>query len=66
MEGKNDRSEAIGNLANTCSSSTPKDILKKLHLDGLPSKEEVYREIEESLLLPKTRMPDHWLPTYQM
>ena len=42
------------------------ELLGKLALDGLPSQETLYNEIEESLLLPKTRLPDHWLGTYQV
>ena len=40
-------------------------------LDGLglsepPSRERINVEIEERLLLPKQKLPDHWLPKYQM
>lgn len=40
-------------------------------LDGLglaepPSRERIHAEIEERLLLPKQKIPDHWLPKYQM
>ena len=40
-------------------------------LDGLglsepPSRERIHAEIEERLLLPKQKLPDHWLPKYQM
>lgn len=31
-----------------------------------PSREQVHREIEEKLLLPKNRLPEHWLSTYQV
>lgn len=41
-------------------------LLRDLGLSGMPSREEVHREIEEKLLLPKERLPDHWLPHYQM
>jgi antiviral helicase SKI2 len=41
-------------------------LLDRLGLGGAPSEEEVHREIEEKLLLPKDRLPDHWLPSYQM
>jgi antiviral helicase SKI2 len=41
-------------------------LLEDLELSGLPSREQVHREIEEKLLLPRERLPDHWLPTYQM
>lgn len=40
-------------------------LLKDLALSGLPSREEVHREIEEKLLLPKG-IPEEWLSTYQM
>ncbi|CCM03670.1 uncharacterized protein FIBRA_05814 [Fibroporia radiculosa] len=42
------------------------NILAELGLYGLPSRDEVHREIEEKLLLPKDHLPDHWLPTYQI
>ena len=42
------------------------DILAELQLDGLPDPQQVYKEIEDTILLPKTRLPDHWLSTYQM
>ncbi|KAF7970863.1 hypothetical protein HWV62_22674 [Athelia sp. TMB] len=41
-------------------------LLGELGLAGLPSREQVHREIEEKLLLPRDRLPDHWLPTYQI
>ncbi len=41
-------------------------ILNDLGLDGLPSQERVHQEIEEKLLLPKEKLPSHWLPTYQV
>ncbi|GBE77514.1 Putative ATP-dependent RNA helicase [Sparassis crispa] len=42
------------------------DLLKELGFSGLPTQEQVHREIEQKLLLPKERLPDHWLPTYQI
>ena len=42
------------------------ELLESLCLRGLPSQEALFNEIEESLLLPKTRLPDHWLGTYQV
>ena len=42
------------------------EILHKLGLAGIPEPEQVHREIEEKLLLPKDKLPEHWLPTYQM
>jgi len=41
-------------------------LLEELGHAGLPSREQVHREIEAKLLLPRERIPDHWLPTYQM
>jgi antiviral helicase SKI2 len=41
-------------------------LLKELGLAGLPSRKHVHREIEAKLLSPRERLPDHWLPTYQM
>ncbi|KAI0323105.1 antiviral helicase [Amylostereum chailletii] len=40
--------------------------LAKLGLDGIPSREQIHREIEQRLLLPKERLPDDWLPSYQV
>jgi antiviral helicase SKI2 len=48
------------------STANGEKLLKELGLAGLPSRERVHREIEEKLLLPQERLPDHWLPTYQM
>lgn len=41
------------------------NILAQLGLDGPPSQEQIHREIEEKLLLPKDKFPDHWLSVYQ-
>ena len=41
-------------------------LLADLDLAGLPSKDKVHEQIEENLLLPQSRLPDHWLPTYQL
>ncbi|KAI0830808.1 antiviral helicase [Trametes gibbosa] len=41
-------------------------LLSKLGLAALPPRDEVHRQIEETLLLPKESLPDHWLPTYQL
>jgi hypothetical protein len=41
-------------------------LLESLGLGGLPSREQVHREIEEKLLLPNEKLPDHLLTTYQM
>ena len=42
------------------------EILGELGLAGIQEPEQVHREIEEKLLLPKDKLPEHWLPTYQM
>ncbi|OAX42662.1 ATP-dependent RNA helicase [Rhizopogon vinicolor AM-OR11-026] len=41
-------------------------ILEDLGLAGFPTREQVHREIEAKLLLPPDRIPEHWLPTYQI
>lgn len=41
-------------------------LLDGLGLSELPSKERIHAEIEERLLLPREKLPDHWLPKYQM
>jgi antiviral helicase SKI2 len=41
-------------------------LLEELGHASLPSREQVHRAIETKLLLPPKRIPDHWLPTYQM
>src|ERR1700728_4064014 len=41
-------------------------LLRSLGLDGLPSREQVHSRIEEKLLLPQAKLPDHWLPAYQL
>jgi antiviral helicase SKI2 len=41
-------------------------VLESLGLGGLPSREQVHREIEEKLLLPQENLPDHLLAAYQM
>ena len=42
------------------------ELLADLDLAGLPSQAKVHEQIEQNLLLPKSRLPDHWLPTYQL
>jgi antiviral helicase SKI2 len=42
------------------------NILGDLGLAGLPSREQLHDEIEGKLLLAQDRLPDHWLPAYQM
>ncbi|KAF8592772.1 antiviral helicase [Ramaria rubella] len=41
-------------------------ILASLSLATVPEPDEIHREIEEALLLPKERLPEHWLSTYQI
>ncbi|TBU50014.1 antiviral helicase [Dichomitus squalens] len=41
-------------------------ILANLGLASLPSRDEVHTQIEQNLLLPKSSLPDHWLPAYQL
>ncbi|KAG9073990.1 hypothetical protein FRC06_011008, partial [Ceratobasidium sp. 370] len=42
------------------------ELLRKLGLDKLPTREQVHRAIEQEYLTPRTRLPKHWLPTYQI
>jgi hypothetical protein len=44
----------------------PKDILQRLGLDGVPSKEQLRAEIEDELLTPKKELLSQWLDEYQM
>ncbi len=41
-------------------------LLADLGLASLPSRDQVHAQIEKNLLLPKSSLPDHWLPTYQL
>lgn len=41
-------------------------ILEDLGVAGFPTRDKVHQEIEAKLLLPPDRIPEHWLPTYQM
>jgi antiviral helicase SKI2 len=41
-------------------------LLERLGLGVAPSRGRVHQAIEEKLLLPQTRLPEHWLPAYQM
>ncbi|KAG0707535.1 ATP-dependent RNA helicase [Suillus ampliporus] len=41
-------------------------ILEDLGLAGFPTRDKVHQEIEAKLLLPPDRIPEHWLPTYQI
>jgi antiviral helicase SKI2 len=44
----------------------PHHRLTSLGLDTVPSREQVYREIEDRLLLPQERLPEEWLSRYQV
>lgn len=46
--------------------SDAQNILSELGLSGLPPRERVLQDIEQKLLLPKEKLPDHWLPKYQV
>ncbi len=41
-------------------------LLASIGLNVIPSREHIYREIEERLLLPEERIPNHWLSKYQV
>lgn len=41
-------------------------ILEDLGLAGFPTRDKVHQEIEAKFLLPPDRIPEHWLPTYQI
>ncbi|KAN0134981.1 DSHCT (NUC185) domain containing protein [Lactarius tabidus] len=43
-----------------------RQLLESIGLDAIPSREHIYREIEQRLLLPEERLPDHWLSKYQL
>ncbi|KAI9511739.1 antiviral helicase [Russula earlei] len=44
----------------------PRHLLAALGLDIIPPREQIDREIEERLLLPKERLPEDWLSKYQV
>ncbi|CAE7184384.1 unnamed protein product, partial [Rhizoctonia solani] len=46
--------------------TTQDDLLAELGLDKLPTKEQIHKAIEEEYLTPRTTVPKHWLPTYQI
>ncbi|KAH9178867.1 antiviral helicase [Lactarius sanguifluus] len=43
-----------------------RQLLASIGLNEIPSREQTYREIEQRLLLPEERLPDHWLSKYQL
>lgn len=57
--------DILENLLNP-DKSNAQQILHELGLAELPSREQVHRQIEEKLLLPQDKFPDHWLPLYQV
>ncbi|KAF8628226.1 hypothetical protein AX15_004008 [Amanita polypyramis BW_CC] len=57
--------DLIRQIVNPDPSNAPK-LLRDLGLAEPPSTEQVHREIEEKLLLPKPSLPKHWLPHYQV
>ncbi|KAA1471410.1 antiviral helicase [Dentipellis sp. KUC8613] len=57
--------EILDNVVNPRHENLHK-LLADLGLDGIPSREQVHREIEDKLLLPKEQLPSDWLPEYQI
>ncbi|KAI9444948.1 antiviral helicase [Lactarius indigo] len=43
-----------------------RQLLASIGLNAIPSREQTYSEIEQRLLLPEERLPDHWLSKYQL
>ncbi|KAH9004181.1 antiviral helicase [Lactarius hatsudake] len=43
-----------------------RQLLASIGLNEIPSREQTHREIEQRLLLPEERLPDHWLSKYQL
>ncbi|KAH9081811.1 hypothetical protein EDB83DRAFT_586882 [Lactarius deliciosus] len=41
-------------------------LLASIGLNEIPSREQTHREIDQRLLLPEERLPDHWLSKYQL
>ena len=60
------RHHAILDIVNKPGHDAAQYHLAQLQLDGVPSREQIFKDIEERILLPKRSLPDHWLPTYQM
>ena len=48
------------------SSECAAELLESLAIAEPPSRERIHAEIGERLLLPKQKLPDHWLSKYQM
>ena len=62
---EDDHQELVEQILNPSPENAHK-ILADLHLDRLPTRDEVHRAIEEKLLVPKEAFPAHWLPHYQV
>ncbi|KAJ7597378.1 antiviral helicase [Mycena floridula] len=56
--------ELIHNILNPDRSRA--QLLDQLALSGIPSRDEVHRKIEQELLTPQGRLPEHWIKTYQV
>ena len=61
-----DIQSAVHLIADPIGPSAAHDLLQKHRLTRPPTKDEIFEEIEKELLLPPSRLPEHWLPTYQM
>ncbi|KIY51126.1 ATP-dependent RNA helicase [Fistulina hepatica ATCC 64428] len=48
------------------SAETGDKVLQDLELARIPSPDRVHHEIEQKILLPRERLPAHWLPKYQI
>ena len=59
------QADLIQKTVSPCSDYTA-GLLGSLGLSEPPSRDQIHAEIEERLLLPKQKLPDHWLPKYQM
>ena len=57
--------QSLPDLSNIMAGDTPQ-LLASIGLNAIPSREHIYREIEQRLLLPEDRLPDHWLSRYQL
>ncbi|KZO92822.1 antiviral helicase [Calocera viscosa TUFC12733] len=42
------------------------ELLTELGVGRIPSKDKLHQALEDRLLLPKAKLPDHWLATYQL
>ncbi|KAI5124130.1 hypothetical protein M0805_000941 [Coniferiporia weirii] len=66
LRDDNSRLRAISEIVDPSGPVTASSILAELHLDGPPTRDQLHNDIEENLLLPKAKLPDHWLPVYQI